>query len=221
VKWAPDGEQGISTAIEAIPDIIISDVMMPGKDGFEVCETLKQDERTSHIPIILLTAKATDNDRIEGLSHGADAYLIKPFNKKELFVRLEQLIKIRKQLQKKYSKVDIGITRKTVPSGEERFLKKAVEIIENHLDNPKLNTAMLAENLNMSESQLYRKLKALGQKSTSLFIRGIRLSAARKLLETGDMNISEVAYACGFNDPAWFSRIFKKEFGISPSEVRK
>ncbi len=221
VKWSPDGEQGIATAIEVIPDIIISDVMMPGKDGFEVCEILKNDERTSHIPVILLTAKATEKDRIEGLSHGADAYLTKPFNKKELFVRLEQLIKIRKQLQKKYSKVDIGITRKALPTGEERFLKKAVEVIEKHLDDPKLNATLLAESLNMSESQLYRKLKALGRKSTALFIRGIRLSAARRLLEESDMNISQVAYACGFNDPAWFSRVFKEEFGVPPSEMRK
>jgi len=194
---------------------------MPGKDGFELCEILKKEERTSHIPIILLTAKATETDRIEGLSHGADAYLTKPFNKEELFVRLEQLIKIRRQLQEKYSKVDISITRKAEPTGEERFLKRAIEVIEKYLDEPKLNGAMLAENLNMSESQLYRKLKALGRKSTSLFIRGIRLLIARRLLETGNLNISEVAYTCGFNDPSWFSRAFKKEFGIPPSAFRK
>ncbi len=221
VKWSPDGEKGIETAIGIIPDIIISDVMMPGKDGFEVCGTLKQDERTSHIPIVLLTAKATDADRIEGLSHGADAYLTKPFNKKELFVRLEQLIKIRRQLQKKYSTVDIGITRKSEPTGEERFLKRAVEVIEKHLEDPELDAALLASELHLSESQLYRKLKALSGKSTSVFIRGIRLSVAKKLLEASDLNISEIAYQCGFNDPAWFSRAFKEKFGVSPSDVRK
>ena len=221
VKWSPDGEQGIKTAIDIIPDIIISDVMMPGKDGFEVCDILKKDERTSHIPIILLTAKATDSDRIEGLSHGADAYLTKPFNKKELFVRLEQLIRIRRRLQEKYGRPDIRITEKAEPTGEERFLKKAIEVIRKNLDKPELNAALLAESLNMSESQLYRKLKALGQKSTALFIRSIRLSAARELLETGDLNISEVAYTCGFNDPAWFSRAFKEEFGVAPSAFRK
>jgi signal transduction histidine kinase/DNA-binding response OmpR family regulator/ligand-binding sensor domain-containing protein len=221
VKWSPDGEKGIETAIRTIPDIIISDVMMPGKDGFEVCDILKQDERTSHIPIVLLTAKATDTDRIEGLSHGADAYLTKPFNKKELFVRLEQLIRIRRQLQEKFSKVEIGLMEKTALTGEERFLKKALKVIEKKLDSPELDAALLASELYLSESQLYRKLKALSGKSTSVFIRSIRLSAAKKLLETGDLNISEVAYQCGFNDPAWFSRTFKKEFGISPSEVKK
>jgi len=221
IKWSPDGGQGIETAINFIPDIIISDVMMPVKDGFEVCETLKQDERTSHIPIILLTAKATDKDRIEGLQHGADAYLTKPFNKEELFVRLEQLIKIRRQLQEKYGKVEISLTEKTQPKGEEVFLKKAVEAIEKNLDNPALDSVLLANELNLSESQLYRKLKALSNKSISHFIRSIRLSAAKKLLSATDNNISDIAYQCGFNNPAWFSRAFKEEFGVSPTEFRK
>ena len=221
IKWSPDGGQGIDAAINSIPDIIISDVMMPVKDGFEVCETLKQDERTSHIPIVLLTAKATETDRIEGLSHGADAYLTKPFNKEELFVRLEQLIKIRQQLQEKYSKVEITLTEKEQPQGEEIFLKKAIEAIEKQMDNPQFDPALLAVGLNISESQLYRKLKALSGKSTSVFIRGIRLSAAKKLLETTTLHISEIAYQCGFNNPAWFSRVFKDEFGVSPSGHRK
>jgi len=221
VKWSPDGNEGIKTAIEAIPDIIISDVMMPGKDGFEVCEMLKQDERTSHIPIVLLTAKATDTDRIEGLSHGADAYLTKPFNKKELFVRLEQLIKVRKRLQKKYNNIEINLIDKTKLSGEEYFLKKAVEIIKQNLDNPNLDAAMLASALNLSKTQLYRKLKALSGKSIAVFIRGIRLSAAKQLLIANELNISEIAYQCGFNDPAWFSRSFKEEFGVAPSVFRK
>jgi DNA-binding response OmpR family regulator len=221
VKWSPDGGQGIDTAINSIPDIIISDVMMPVKDGFEVCETLKQDERTSHIPIVMLTAKATDNDRIEGLSHGADAYLTKPFNKQELFVRLEQLIKIRKQLQEKYSRVEISITEKAEPSVEEKFLIKVIGIIEKNIDNSKLDSEMLAEGLSLSESQLYRKVKAVSGKSVSRFIREIRLSAAKKLIETTTLNISQIAYQCGFNDPAWFSRIFKKEFGESPGKFRK
>jgi len=221
VRWSPDGQQGIDAAIEFIPDIIISDVMMPEKDGFEVCEALKTDERTSHIPIILLTAKATVNDRIEGLSHGADAYLTKPFNKKELFIRLEQLIKIRKQLQEKYSKVELLIIEKSEPEGEERFLKKVIGLIEQQLDNNEFDTAMLASALNMSESQLYRKLKAVSGKSISVYIRSIRLLSAKKMLETTDKNVSEVAFLCGFNDPSWFSRIFKKEFGVSPGTFRK
>ncbi len=221
VKWAPDGKQGINNAIEIIPDIIISDVMMPEKDGFEVTETLKQDERTSHIPIVLLTARVTDEDRIKGLSHGADAYLTKPFNKQELFVRLEQLIKIRRNLQEKYSKVEIKLVEKKKPTGEEIFLKKAITIIESNLDNSELNGAMLASKLNLSESQLFRKLKAVSNKSTALFIRSIRLSAAKEMLTTSDHNISQIAYLCGFNNPAWFSSAFKEVYGISPSDFKK
>ncbi len=221
VKWAPNGTKGIEEAANSIPDIVISDVMMPEKDGFEVCDTLKQDHRTSHIPIVLLTAKATDTDRIEGLQHGADAYLTKPFNKEELFVRLEQLIKIRRQLQEKYSKVDITLTEKKQPTGEEVFLQKALTIIKNNLDNPELDARVLAAGLNLSESQLYRKLKALSGKSTSLFIRATRLSASKELLKAGELNISEVAWQCGFSDPSWFSRIFKQEFGVSPSAYGK
>jgi len=221
VSWAPDGKQGIDSAIEIIPDIIISDVMMPEKDGFEVTETLKHDERTSHIPIVLLTARVTDDDRIKGLSHGADAYLTKPFNKQELFVRLEQLIKIRRNLQEKYSKVEINLIEKKKPTGEEKFLKKAITIIENNLDNSELNGAMLASKLNLSESQLYRKLKAVSNKSTALFIRAIRLSAAKEMLTTTDNNVSQIAYLCGFNNPAWFSSAFKEVYGVSPSDYKR
>ncbi len=221
VKWAPDGAVGIKEAVISIPDIIISDVMMPEKDGFEVCDTLKQDDRTSHIPIVLLTAKATDDDRIEGLKHGADAYLTKPFNKKELFVRIEQLIKIRKQLQKKYKRVELNLIEKAEPLGEEVFLQKVLEIIKVNLDNTGLDAQIMAKGLGMSTSQLYRKLKAVSGKSTSLFIRSVRLSASKELLKTGKFNVSEVAWKCGFSDPAWFSRVFKEEFGISPTTFGK
>ena len=221
VQWSPDGEKGIEAAVNSIPDIIISDVMMPVKDGFEVCETLKKDERTSHIPIVLLTAKATDDDRIEGLSYGADAYLTKPFNKKELFVRLEQLIKIRKQLQEKYCSVELNITEKDEPKGEEVFLKKVVLAIEQNIDNPGFDAVNLSGILDLSESQLYRKLKALNGKSVSIFIRDVRLFAAKRLIEGTSLNISQIAYQCGFNDPAWFSRTYKTKFGVSPSQNRK
>jgi len=196
-------------------------VMMPEKNGFEVCETLKQDERTSHIPIVLLTARITDDDRIKGLSYGADVYLTKPFNKQELFVRLEQLIKIRRQLQEKYSKEEISLSQIKKPTGEEKFLKKLAGFIEADLDNSQLNASMLSSKLNMSESQLYRKLKAISNKPVILFIRDIRLSAAKAMLETTSYNVSETAYQCGFNDPAWFSRVFKEKFGIPPGNLKK
>ncbi len=220
VLWSPDGKKGIDAALESIPDIIISDVMMPEKDGLEVCETLKQDERTSHIPIILLTARATDKDRIEGLSHGADAYLTKPFNKEELFVRLEQLIKIRRQLQEKFSKIELPKVSDKPFNIEETFVHKAVLIIEKNIDLPDFTAADLARGVHLSESQLYRKLKAISGKSTAIFIRGVRIAKALKLLKNSTLSISEIAYQVGFNDPAWFSTVFKEEFGMSPTEAR-
>lgn len=217
-QWMPDGTKGIEAAFQSIPDIVISDVMMPGLDGFDVCKKLKQDERTSHIPIVLLTAKSTDKDRIEGLSYGADAYLTKPFNKQELLVRLNQLIKIRRQLQKKYSLIKIDTNNINDLSLEDTFLQKARNAIISNLDNSGFDADLLAHKLNMSRSQLYRKLKALTGKSSNLYIRSVRLTHARFMLHNTSLNISEIAYQCGFNNPAWFSRSFKEEFGISPSE---
>lgn len=123
-------------------------------------------------------------------------------------------------MQERFRNVEISLTAKGEPTGEEKFLKKAIEVIEKNLDNPELNALLLCENLNMSESQLYRKLKALSGKSTALFIRGIRLSAAKKMLDASTFNISEIAYQCGFSDPAWFSRAFREAYGASPSDYR-
>ncbi len=224
VLIAPNGQAGIETAFETIPDIIISDVMMPEKDGYEVCETLKNDERTSHIPIILLTAKAEASDRITGLRKGADAYLMKPFSKEELFVRLEKLLELRRALQKRYA-----VTSEGVPSGpeaaeptlEELFLQKLHQAVLENLDDPNLNAQQLSRAVHLSTSQLYRKFSALTGEPPNAFIRKIRLHRAMELLKTTGLTISEIAYDVGFNDPNYFSRAFSKEFGKTPSEYRK
>ena len=190
---------GIETAFEYIPDIIISDVMMPGKDGFEVCATLKADERTDHIPIVLLTAKVTMEDRLTGLSHGADAYLAKPFNEKELFIRLDQLVLLRKRLIEKIQKDGLKtFLNKQVESPETKFLQKVVQFINDDISNSALGSSDLANKLHLSESQIYRKLKAITDKSTAIFIRSIRLQKAKELIETTDKTISEIAYETGF-----------------------
>ena len=217
IHHARNGQEGIDQALELIPDIIICDVMMPVKDGYEVCSFLKQDERTSHIPIIMLTAKSTKEDRLEGLISGADAYLSKPFDKKELLIRMDKMIELRKRLHEKFSGKKHPL--KGVLSDdniEGQFLHKAINNIENNLDDSDFGTLQLARLAAMSESQLYRKLKALTGRSTALFIRSIRLQKAQELLKTTKLNISEVAYETGFSDPAWFSRVFKEEFGESP-----
>lgn len=217
---AKNGNLGIELAFQNIPDIVICDVMMPGKDGFEVCVILKSDERTDHIPIIMLTAKATQKDRLVGLSHGADAYLTKPFNKEEFLTRLDQLILLRKKMIHKFQ--NNGFTqllKNREDNPEAKFLQKVISIIHQDITDYAFGSAKLAHELNLSESQLYRKLKAITGKSTALFIRSIRLKKGKELILTTDRTISEISYDVGFNDPSWFSRTFKKEFGISPSEV--
>lgn len=217
---AVNGQQGIDMALEAIPDVIICDVMMPKKDGFEVCKTLKTDNRTDHIPIIILTAKATTDDRLKGLSCGADAYLAKPFNKEELFTRLNQLVALRKTLIEKIE--DDGffnILKKRKKDPKLQFVQKAVKLIHQDISNSNFGSEDLAKKLFISESQLYRKLKAITEKSTAVFIRSVRLQHAKDLLATSDKTISEIAYEVGFNNPSWFSRAFKDEFGHSPSAI--
>ena len=219
---AHDGAIGIKMALEHIPDIIISDVMMPNKDGFEVCETLKADERTDHIPIVLLTAKVTTEDRLMGLTHGADAYLAKPFNQAELFTRLDQLILVRKKLIQKLEKTGFtSFLSEREASPQTKFLQEAIKAIHKNLDNVNFGSTHLAKDMRLSESQVYRKLKSIADKSTAIFIRSVRLQKAKELLQTTQKTISEIAYEVGFRDPSWFSRAFKEEFGYPPSDTCK
>lgn len=219
---AENGEIGIQKAIEQIPDIIISDVMMPVMDGFAVTEFLKNDERTSHIPIVLLTAKADAESRLIGLTRGADAYLAKPFDKKELLVRLEQLIALRKKLQARYAQ--FAPPQPTEDAGlriEDAFLQKINGIIEAHLDQAEFGVNELCRAVGLSRPQLFRKLKALTDKSIVAYLRSSRLYKAREFLQSGERNISEVAFEVGFNDPLYFSRAFSQEFGFPPTALLK
>ncbi|APQ16014.1 hypothetical protein A9200_16270 [Maribacter hydrothermalis] len=216
---AVNGIEGIELALKKIPDIIICDVMMPGKDGFEVCKTLKNDERSDHIPIIILTAKATVEDKLKGLSIGADAYLAKPFNKEELFTRLNQLILVRKKLMNKLEKSGFSsLLSEELEHPQTKFLKQIIESVHAHLDDANFGATQLAKELHLSESQIYRKLKAITDKSTAIFIRTVRLQKAKELLKTSSKSISEIAYTVGFSNPSWFSRAFRDEYGYPPSE---
>ena len=222
VLHAYNGAIGIEMALEKIPDVIISDVMMPEKDGFEVCEHLKKHELTDHIPIIMLTAKATFEDRLTGLSHGADAYLTKPFEKVELLTRIEQLILLRKKMLSKFEKTGIeSLLEKNVKNSETKFLHKIITVIHDNITQADFGPVQLATKLLLSESQLYRKLKATSGKSTAVFIRTIRLQKGKELIQTTGKTISEVAYDVGFNDPSYFSRAFKEQYGHPPSDISK
>lgn len=215
---ARDGQEGINVAIAEVPDLIISDIMMPLKDGFEVCETLKEDERTSHIPIVLLTAKADEESKLGGLKRGADAYLTKPFNQQELFIRLEQLLKLRQKLQARYANLEYVPPREEALQQEDEFITKVREIVETNLQNAKLGVPMLCDSMGLSRTQFYMKLKALTGRSGSSFIRTIRLHKAKDLLQDSESTVSQVAYEVGFADPAYFSRTFSEEFGFSPKD---
>lgn len=222
VLEATHGRHGIDIAFDQIPDLIITDVMMPGMDGFEVCAKLKNNLYTSHIPVIMLTAKATVQDRIEGLKTGADAYLYKPFNVEELTAQVDNLLLIRKKLQEKFSAdQEKGAFRAYSPSREKQFLEKLHNLIENELVNPDLSVEKICDEMNMSRSQLHRKVKALTSKSITAYVRRYRLLSARDLIRKTDKTISEIAYEAGFSDPSYFHRSFQKEFGIRPNDVRK
>jgi DNA-binding response OmpR family regulator len=230
LTYAENGVEGIKKAIEIIPDIIISDVMMPEKDGFQLCETLKNDHHTSHIPIVLLTAKADVESKLSGLQKGADAYMSKPFNQKELLIRVQQLIALRSVLQKRYAKALPVVEEKKVNIPKEMadkfeiedvFLNKVNAIIMAHIDDEDFNSTLLCQKIGMSNSQLYRKLKAITNKSIAIYIRSVRLQKAHILLFTTELNISEIAHQVGFKDVTYFSRCFSEEFGQPPSQLRK
>jgi len=220
---ALNGEDGIAKAFEKIPDIIISDIMMPVKNGLEVCNELKSDERTDHIPIILLTAKAALNDKLAGLSFGADAYLTKPFVKAELLLRIDQLVLLRKKLINKIENDSFSqLLKNHSENPETKFLQKIIKIIHDEISNHSFGSSLhLSHKMHLSESQIYRKLKAITGKSTAVFIRSVRLKMAKEMILSTDKTISEIAYDVGFNDPSWFSRAFKEEFGFRPSELSK
>ena len=216
---ASNGEEGVRLALEETPDLIISDVMMPKKDGNQLCAELKNHPATDHIPIILLTARAGKKDKFEGLDHGADDYLTKPFDESELLVRIRNLIQIRKKLQQKYQKeIWLKPNEVKVTSSQEKFLLHLKEIIEENLSNETLTAEYLAKIMTLSRSQLHRKLKALTNQSTTEFIRTYRLERGAELLTQQFGNVSEIAYEVGFSSRTYFSSCFQKHFGCSPTE---
>lgn len=239
LDFAYNGREGIEKALQIVPDLIITDVMMPEKDGFEVCDFLKNDERTSHIPLVMLTAKVTVEDRLAGLRRGADAYLAKPFREAELLVWVEQLIARRKMLQARYAHLALSgmAAAKAAEVGnrqgressqeplspaelvlEDTFIQKFRDVLEANYTAPEFSVELICQKMAMSRAQLYRKLSALTGRSVTEHLNDIRLEKARLLLLSGGLNVSEVAYTVGYNDPKYFSRLFADAFGQSPSD---
>ncbi len=227
ILHARNGEEGILLATSQIPDLIITDVMMPIYDGYEVCEKLKEDACTCHIPIIMLTAKADYQSRMEGLQKGADAYLAKPFHREELLIRVDQLLTLRKRMQEYYQarsflvdSHDANIPSHGVVPTADRLIGNLTSIVEANIENFNFTIEQFCRESGMSHSQLRRKIMATTGLTPSKFIRSHRLKKARHLLSNSDLYITAIAYDSGFSDPGYFSRIFKKEFGMTPIEFR-
>ncbi len=221
ILTAENGKVGFDIACEEIPDIVISDIMMPIMDGIEMCKILKQDVRTSHIPVVLLTAKGSLYDQKIGYDVGADSYLTKPFSSNLLKSRLKNIIDARK----KYSMANSSgfkdkqqILNDSVGELDKEFLKKLTHAIEENLEDEEMNISYIAAQLNMSHSTLYRKIKALTNLTANEFIRKVRINFAEQLLLTGQYNISEIMYRIGINSSSYFRQCFKEEFGMNPSE---
>jgi len=226
IEIAHDGEEGIAKAIEKIPDIIVTDIMMPGKNGYELCHELKNHQLTSHIPVLMLTARADRSSRLTGWRQGADAYMEKPFLLEELQTRINSLLEQRRKLQDYYRSLSglPGSTASEAPVAagrlENEFLQRVSVIVEANLDNTQFSVEQLSREVFISPSQLYRKLKALTGLSPIAYIRKKRLVKARQLLADSRLSIATVAGRSGFEDPKYFSRIFKREFGESPTKYR-
>ncbi len=219
VLEAVDGQEGLDIAIQQLPDVIVSDVTMPNMDGNELCRNIKQNEITSHIPVIILTAMASHFNQVEGLQSGANSYLTKPFSIQLLELHIENLIKSSDALRDKFSKQVMLTPRNIeVENPEEKFLNKLMQLVEDNMENPDFNVSLLVDKIGMSQTVLYKKIKALTGMAITDFIKSVRLKRAAQLLKQRKLNISEVAYSVGFNDRKYFSKEFKKQFGKSPSE---
>ncbi len=223
VYAATNGAEALPIAASETPDLILTDLMMPEMDGFALTRHLKNDPRTSHIPVVMLTAKAAREDRIGGLQTGAEAYLTKPFDAEELRTLISRLTAQRKVLQEKYSRlVVLGAAPPShAVSLDEQFLQQVLRVIEENLDDDMFGVEQLAAGVNMSRSNLFRKLDALTGKSPTHLIRELRLARAKQLLEQGAGNTTEVALMVGFNTPAYFVKCFVDQYGITPGELRK
>ncbi len=223
VLESQNGAEGLAMAREHIPDLVISDVMMPEMDGLQFCHALKTDERTSHIPVILLTAKSSQADHVSGLETGADLYLTKPFSTRVLELNVRNLLALRERMREQFSRQWQTAGPPAAPDAipnrvDTAFLEKVMQLVDEHMDNPDFGVDMLARKVAMSQPVLYKKLKAVTGMSVNDFVKSLRLKKAAELIRTRQHTVYEVAYMVGYNDRKYFSREFKKQYGKTPSE---
>jgi DNA-binding response OmpR family regulator len=222
VYEADNGKTGLNIALSKIPDLIITDIIMPDLDGVTLCNRIKNDERTSHIPVIMLTAKTSQEDKIEGLKSGADEYLFKPFSIDELKARISNLLDQRERLKHKFGLLS-GYEQpgREYSNREEEFIQKVTNIIYSNMHNFEFDAGGLQEEIGMSRANLYRKLMALTGMSPGIIIRNCRMKQAAKLIRNKAGNLTEIAFSTGFSNPSYFSKCFREYYGVSPKEFSK
>ena len=222
VLEAADGKEGLAVALKEVPDLVICDVMMPVMDGLEFTKQLKTNTATSHIPVIMLTAKNLEEHRAEGYEHGADSYITKPFHSKVLLARIENLLRQRQLLKNLYQgaqEAEKEISESHLEDRDKQFLKQLQAIIQKNLSDSEFGVEDMGQQIGLSRVQLYRKVKAMTGSSVVDLLRKARLAKARRLLETRSMSVSEVAYEVGFSAPSYFTKCFKEEYGMLPGDV--
>jgi YesN/AraC family two-component response regulator len=224
VRVCTNGREALSEVLHSKPDLVVSDVMMPEMDGNTLCSKIKSNPSTNHIPVILLTAKNRDEDKLEGLETGADSYIVKPFNMDILRRTIINLLNSHRLLQLKYGRNDSleeQVEEVKMKSPDEKLLDRVMAAINEHLDDSDLSVDMIAEQVGISRVHLHRKMKELTGQTPHDFIRNLRLKQAANLLANHGMNVTEVMYACGFSNSASFSTVFKKFYGMSPRDYMK
>jgi YesN/AraC family two-component response regulator len=219
VETASNGNEALVKAFEIIPRIIITDIMMPEIDGLELCKTIKNDVRTSHIPVILLTARTSNLFQTEGLETGADDYITKPFDERVLSLKVKNLIASRNALRKKYtSEMSLNPKDITIAKSDEKFLNDVIDIIDDNISDSNFRIEEIALKIGMSHSVLYRKINALIGLSLIEFIRSVRLKRAAELFSKTSISVSQASFDVGFTDPKYFSKCFQKYFSLTPSQ---
>ena len=220
VLLAKDGREGLELAVLHVPDLVITDIMMPVMFGLELCKELKTNEVTNHIPVVMLTARSKEDEQIEGLEHGANDYISKPFSVPILKMRVRNLLESRRNYRNRIlQQVDATGGIEAVPF-EDRFMERIVKQVGEQMSDPDFRVESLSTAMNMAERTLQRKLKAMTNQTPQELIRSMRLNRARDLLENSNLSVSEVAFQVGYQEPTNFSRSFKKQFGFSPSQLR-
>ena len=224
IYYAQNGREGLEKALQIVPDVIITDIMMPEMDGIEMCDKIRESDILCHIPIIIISAKAEENDKIEGIKSGADAYLYKPFNAEELNVTINSLLERRKLLQENYTRNSAkdSVSTEKLSTNDQVFLNKVIDLTHAQMATQSVNINDLAESLNMTSRQLNRKINAITGDNISKYILQVRMLRAKQLLDSNkDYTIAEVAYKCGYEENSNFTRAFKMLYGITPTQYRK